>query len=98
MGKKRPKSATIGANGIPCPRCGQPTEIKEHVEIGARQRRQPFYYSRWFNCANAECATTLIMRDEFRVFNNPEEGATAARTSVIREQLGAYDAEKPPWD
>jgi hypothetical protein len=38
-----------------------------------KQLRQPFYYTRWFNCTNKACKTTLIMRDEFKVENNNEK-------------------------
>ncbi len=33
------------------------------------------------------------MRDEFKVFNDPEDEAAVKRTAAIREQLGVYDFE-----
>jgi hypothetical protein len=29
--------------------------------------RAPYYYSRWYNCVNPSCETTLIMPPEFRI-------------------------------
>jgi len=56
-----------GAGDI-CPRCKQATQIREHIEITAKQLRGPFYFYRWFNCTNAQCQTTLIMREQFKVY------------------------------
>jgi len=47
----------VGENGDPCPRCGKPTEIREHREVTEKQLQQPFYYSRWFYCTNRRCRT-----------------------------------------
>jgi len=58
-----------GDDGDPCPRCGQPTQIREHVEIGPRQLRQQFYYSRWFYCNNMNCKATLIMPPRYIIEN-----------------------------
>jgi len=54
--------------GPPCPRCQHPTEVREHKAITAKELARPFYYSRWYNCANRNCRTTLIMPEEFKVF------------------------------
>lgn len=97
----------LSKDGIPCPRCGAQTEVRGHVAVTDKQRRQPFYYSRWFNCPNGKCPTTLIMRDEFRVINDPEKAAVAQRTQAIQEQLRdgpravareMYKGETPPWE
>jgi hypothetical protein len=71
----------VGHNGDPCPRCGKPTEIREHTEIGERELRRPFYYSRWFNCTNKRCKTTLIMPERFKVLNNDASAATRSARS-----------------
>jgi hypothetical protein len=71
MSKQRYK--IVPGAGDPCPRCKQATQIREHITVGPKQRFQPFYYSRWFNCTNANCQTTLIMPERFKVF--PEEAA-----------------------
>lgn len=104
--KKKERSAVLPGIGINCPRCGRPTEIRGHIAVSAKQLAQPYYYSRWFNCAHADCATTLIMRDEYRVFNDPEKGAEALRLDLIKDQLRRPDAPKPslssgnrpPWE
>ena len=57
----------IGRNGIPCPRCGEPTEIREHVAITSKHLRQPYYSSRWFYCRNPKCRVTLHTIEEFKV-------------------------------
>jgi hypothetical protein len=51
------------------PRCNKPTQIREHQRIGPKQLRRRFYFRRWFFCMNMDCRTTLIMRDEFKVWN-----------------------------
>ena len=100
MAKKK-HYRVVGYDGVPCPRCGRPTQIREHPHIGEKQLRQPFYYSRWFNCINNKCKTTLYMLDEYKVFNHlpaveePEESPEVLqRTEAIFEQLD----ERPPWE
>jgi hypothetical protein len=61
------KYIVIPGDGDPCPRCGEPTEIREHDILRDRQLRAPFYYSRWFRCMNPDCKTTLIMPPRFIV-------------------------------
>ncbi len=104
------KSKIIHDAGIDCPRCGRPTQIREHKQITDKQRRQPFYYSRWFFCLNRNCRATLIMRDEFRVWNDNDAARKLqdAETNVgkvsdaILNQLtppgGVFDAGPPPWE
>jgi hypothetical protein len=68
------KNMKIGSfDGPPCPRCGCPTEIREHERITEKELAKPFYYSRWYYCQNRDCKTTTIMPDEFKVRN--ENGA-----------------------
>ena len=59
----------VSLNGPPCPRCGCPTEIREHERITETELARPFYYRRWYNCRNRDCKTTTIMPDEFKVRN-----------------------------
>ena len=58
---KRRKPIVIPGDGDPCPRCGVPMQIREPDGIGDRQRRQRFFYTRWFCCMNKQCKTTLVM-------------------------------------
>lgn len=105
---KKMKHCVVGNNGIPCPRCGRPTEIREHTEVTARHLAQPFYYSRWFNCNASDCKTTLFMREEFRVFADPEQAQQAERFKAIKQQMTPVEpirrgrdplpGEAPPWD
>lgn len=64
-------SSTIRLNeiGPSCPRCGKPTKVCAHRTITSKQLKQPFFYSKWYKCTNELCKTTLIMPEEFRVFN-----------------------------
>jgi hypothetical protein len=79
-------------SGPPCPRCKQPTEIREHVEVTAKELAKPFYYSRWYRCLNNRCKTRLIMPNEFRVFLErdaaPTPGAIRMRRSRKRRCEG----------
>lgn len=91
MSKKKSKSILLGTNGEPCPRCGLPTEIRGHREITDKHRRQPFYYLKWYNCANPQCVTTLIMPEKFKAYGQTAEAQVSQRTAAIREQLSGGD-------
>lgn len=67
------KYKVIPGDGDPCPRCKRPTEIREHAFITSKHLSQPYYYSRWFNCTNRRCRTTVIMPDRFRVMAENQE-------------------------
>jgi hypothetical protein len=69
MPKYVSNSVMIDGTGDPCPRCGQPMRIFQHAEISDRQRRAPFYYQRWHRCLSVSCKTTVVMRDEDRIWN-----------------------------
>lgn len=62
------KCKIVPGAGDFCPRCKLATQIREHKAITQKHLKQPFYYSRWFNCTNPECKTTLIMPDQYRVY------------------------------
>ena len=74
--------------GPPCPRCAQPTEVREHSEVTEQMLRQPFYYRRWHICTNPDCQTKDIKPPEYRVFTDrgPDRGeATIGRATGGRE-------------
>lgn len=75
----------VGTSGPPCSRCGEPTEVREHSIITAKHLSQPFYYSRWYNCTNRRCQTTLIMPHAYIVWNDPE--AETPRQRDARREL-----------
>lgn len=50
-------------------RCGVLAQAREHRELTTKQLRQPYYFSRWFNCLNQSCKTTIFMKDEYKVVN-----------------------------
>jgi hypothetical protein len=60
---------TVSSSGVPCPRCGRATEIREHRYVTAKELRRPFYFCRWFYCRNPRCKTTTIVLPEHRVHN-----------------------------
>ena len=62
----------VSLNGPPCPRCGCPTEIREHERITEKELAKQFYYSRWYNCPSEDCQTKQIMPPEFKVWNEHE--------------------------
>jgi hypothetical protein len=103
---KAPGNTTVRAGGPPCPRCGEVTQIREHKAIRAKELARPFYYSRWYYCANPRCRTTTIMPPEFIVV--PEGSAREAQDVVARvmrertreealAECRAYDGP-PPWE
>jgi hypothetical protein len=81
-GKLARKTVVVGKNGDPCPRCGCSTEIRQHKQVGAEQLRQPFYYSRWYYCANANCRTSMIMPEKFKVCPSAPHNITGLRAEL----------------
>jgi len=65
----RAKSIAVAQNGAPRPRSARPIEIRQHVRIRDKRRRQPCYYSRWYRCKYADCRTTLVMPEEHKIWN-----------------------------
>ena len=63
------KYKVIPGNGDPCPRCCQPTQIREHDEITEKHLRQPFYFRRWFHCTNPQCRVQMVCAERFKVHN-----------------------------
>jgi hypothetical protein len=62
-------------------------QIREHGRIRQKHLRQPYYYSRWYKCRHGDCRTTLVMPEEFKVWNGDQESDQARRLQAIREQL-----------
>jgi hypothetical protein len=103
MGKGNSNTVVVGRNGDRCPRCGQRTEIREHRNVTAKELAKPFYYARWFICVNRRCKTTMIMREEHKVWNG---GGMVETPSVYRDMaIEVLDDMKtagcltwPPWE
>jgi len=55
--------------GDPCPRCGLPTQVREHDGLKAKHLRQSVVYSRWFYCTNPHCKTSTIVPARFKILN-----------------------------
>lgn len=92
----------VGSDGDPCPRCGQPTQIREHKTIRPRELRQPFYYWRWYYCTNRKCKTNTIVPPRFRVYRDEAVSEADRRLVAIKEQLGMNDDDdhhigSPDW-
>ena len=112
-GKKWPIPRIVGNDGEPCPRCGRLSEIREHKGITPKLLRQPFYFSRWFNCTHGDCRTTIFMLDEFKVYNDnpaypdrPEKRILSDDDNPLDIVLQVLDelsnqpraSDKPPWE
>jgi hypothetical protein len=82
---KHKKHWVVG-KGIECHRCGEVTEERAHITITDKELSRPFYYARWYNCNNPKCATTLIMKDEDRVYNNNSKTRKFYRYQQQREE------------
>jgi hypothetical protein len=78
-GKRKYKGwyVVIPGEGPPCPRCGRPMQIREHERITKKHLRQPYYFSRWFRCMHRDCATKLVIIEEFKVSNVTAATVTA---------------------
>jgi hypothetical protein len=78
----------IGTNGPCCPRCGRPTEIRTHRDVGTKQLRKPYYYSRWLYCTDRDCKTTTYMQEKFKVWNDNLTGTEAKASAAAPETEG----------
>jgi hypothetical protein len=93
----------VNLNGPPCFRCGCPTQIREHERITEKELAQPYYYSRWYNCPNRDCKTTLIHAEEFKVRNENEAQrlhdvvtTTTERRDSAEWQVRSIPPDTPP--
>ena len=88
---KRNNFNVLGNDGDCCPRCGELTQIREHIAISPKHLRQPFYYSRWFYCFNQNCITTMIMPEKFKVYREEVDRDQQKRLELVKDQLDV------PW-
>jgi hypothetical protein len=63
--RKRKKSIVVPGDGDPCPRCGEPMQIREYAGVGEKLSHE--FFSRWFCCMNKTCKTTLVMPARYKV-------------------------------
>jgi hypothetical protein len=80
-------TVVISKNGLPCPRCGRPMEVREHSSISAKQLDKRYYYRCWFYCTYPDCRTCQVMRHEDRVWNLDQD----RRLNAIKQQLSGGD-------
>jgi len=94
-----PNFEIVGNDGDPCPRCGQPTQVRQHKTIRSRELRGPFYYSKWFYCVNRDCQTNTIVPPRFRVWRDSKSADEVHRLEAIKRQLGEDDHQigSPDW-
>ena len=64
--RKRKKYIVIPGDGDPCPRCGEPMQIREFDGDGEKQLSHQFF-TRWFCCMNETSKTTLVMPARYKV-------------------------------
>ena len=103
MSKKSKNVKIVSLDGPPCPRCRCPTEIREHERITEKELAKQFYYSRWYNCGNAKCQTTIVHADEFKVWNEnkaqrPHDVATPSEHRDNAPELQLRAGDPPPWE
>lgn len=67
--RKNKTYVVLSGDGIPCPRCGWPTQARRHPAITDELRRKKFYFEQWFYCVNGSCRTRHIICNEFKVIN-----------------------------
>jgi len=99
MSKKK-QGLDVHAGGPRCFRCGKWTMVYERVSPTPKMLAAPFYYRRFFRCVNKQCKTTLIMPDEFRVWNQDYRAQVEREVEQMvgeSEQLGGYTDGPPPW-
>jgi hypothetical protein len=62
-----------------------------NAAITDKHERQPFYYSRWFNCTHADCKTTLVMPERYKVFTDAGKQQLAEREHRLAVAEAAAD-------
>lgn len=87
------KHITTGVGERYCPRCNTPAETREHKSITAKHLNQPFYYSKWFNCPNKLCRTSIFMDDEFKVWNKNNAAKSFKTTRETLDQFSQFKEE-----
>ena len=85
------KSVIIDLVVPQCPRCRRAMEVREHDCLRRKQLAQPFYDSRWYRCAYADCRTTFVMPTQFIIWNKHPAAEQLRRSRAIREQLRPRD-------
>ncbi len=89
-------------DGLPCPRCGNISIVREHIEITGKLLSQPFYYSKWFKCSNKHCKTDIFYDEIYRVYPEKETEDITINTTKGSEQELRLEAIKqqlkPPWE
>ncbi len=91
-------------DGLPCPRCGNISIVREHIEITGKLLSKPYYYSKWFKCSNRHCKTDIFYDETYRVYPNKTEDVDRNTTkgSRLDEQELRLEAIKqqlkPPWE
>src|SRR5262249_35076602 len=73
------------------------------ADAGARARRrhqgeapaQPYYFTRWFCCTHADCSTTLVMAERFKVLTEvgEQQFAECERKQVEAAAIAAAAAD-----
>ena len=97
-GKCRSKTTqVVDYYGPPCPRCHNCMHVHEHIEIGPKQLKKAFFYSRWYYCANRKCPTKLVMPVKYKVWNTPEDNALRPGDDVVMDAV-TDEADRPPWE
>jgi predicted amidophosphoribosyltransferase len=81
---RRRRFVVLDEEGPGCPRCGRPMQVREHDRIRAKQLHQPYYFQRWYYCTYANCRTTIVTAEEFKVWNQNPKAETMRRLEQIK--------------
>jgi hypothetical protein len=60
----------IESDGTVCEKCLELAEVRERCVLREKTTKQPYYFTRWYNCRNKNCRRTLFMKDEYKVENH----------------------------
>jgi hypothetical protein len=87
----------IHGEGVPCPRCGRSTQIREHAAITEWHLSQPYYFQRWFYCRNPNCSVTVHVLDEFKMRKSgiEEIGHDSSSRAVTNFQICLDERAQP---
>ena len=86
---KKSRAVKVQGGGVPCPRCGQTSQLRYHSEIAPKLLKQPFYYQQWFYCQNALCKTNTFMREEDKIYpeNQQEDENQQHLFGIMKEDV-----------
>lgn len=77
------KIRTLG-DGLPCPKCGNHMERREHARLTEKLLKKKFYYSEWDVCSRCK---HIQHYDELKVYNKPCDATEIERQEAHMKSL-----------